>query len=277
MMLHRVAGVGHLTLALLTPWRSRTMRARHAKLMAGVSAIAAVWLGFLAGILGRSAASAATADGTDSKGRRPSILLILADQLGSHGQRLKLKPWEESIRVPGILRYRAKVKPGRTTEALLSHVDLAPTLLGLCGLAVPEDMQGTDLSGVALGQTAAGPAAVLLQIFVPYAGVATPRPWRGLRTRHDLYARTEDGPWLLYDLAEDPYELKNLIHDPPFAIGELVDVELALWMRLTGDSWIFNSMAPVEDKGRLYRFGTFYTIREYLDWESKHPEVPPKD
>ena len=38
------------------------------------------------------------------------------DMLGSHGQRLKRKPWEESIRVPGIVRYPAKVKPGRTTE-----------------------------------------------------------------------------------------------------------------------------------------------------------------
>ena len=37
-------------------------------------------------------------------------------------------------------------------------------------------------------------------------------------------------------------------------------------MRRVGDSWAFDSMAPVEDKGRLYRFGAFHTIREYLDW-----------
>jgi hypothetical protein len=41
-------------------------------------------------------------------------------------------------------------------------------------------------------------------------------------------------------------------------------------MERTGDSWAKNSMAPVEDKGRLYRFGAFSTIREYLDWAAKH-------
>ncbi len=40
----------------------------------------------------------------------------------------------------------------------------------------------------------------------PFAGDGTPRPWRGVRTSRFLYARTEAGPWLLYDLKEDLYE-----------------------------------------------------------------------
>src|SRR5262249_28039084 len=63
------------------------------------------------------------------------------DMLGSQGARLKRKPWEESIRVPGILHYPARVKAGRTSDALLSHIDLAPTLLSLCGAMVPTEMQ----------------------------------------------------------------------------------------------------------------------------------------
>src|ERR1700730_13546932 len=102
--------------------------------------------------------------------------------LGSHGQRLKRKPWEESIRVPGILRYPAKVKPGLVSDTLLSHVDLAPTLLALCGLPVPNDMEGTDLSGLVLGRTDQGPGSAFFQIFVPFAGDGTPHPWRGVRT-----------------------------------------------------------------------------------------------
>jgi hypothetical protein len=56
-----------------------------------------------------------------------------------------------------------------------------------------------------------------------------------------------------------------------------MEAKLAAWMQKTGDSWANNSMAPVEDKGRLYRFETFYTIREYLDWAAKHPDLALRD
>jgi arylsulfatase A-like enzyme len=218
----------------------------------------------------------------DESGRSEDTIVLFTsdhgDMLGSHGQRLKRKPWEESIRVPGILRYPARVKPGRTSEALLSHVDLAPTLLSLCGLPVPDDMQGTDLSGVVLGTTDQGPDSAYFQIFVPFAGDGTPQPWRGIRTDRFMYARTETETWVLYDLSNDPYELKNLADDPTHAAPRgLIEVKLAEWMKRTGDSWANNSMSPVEDKGRLYRFEAFTTIREYLDWAAKHPDLAPKD
>ena len=93
-----------------------------------------------------------------------------------------------------------------------------------------------------------------------------------------MYARTEEGPWLLYDLEADPYELKNLADDPAHAgPPQQMEAKLAAWMERTGDSWANNSMAPVEDKGRLYRFGTFSTIREYLDWAERHPDLAPRD
>jgi arylsulfatase A-like enzyme len=200
------------------------------------------------------------------------------DMLGSHGRRLKRKPWEESIRVPGILRYPAGVKPGRVSEALLTHVDLAPTILALCGVAVPGPMQGADLSGVVLGRSDRGPDSAFFQIFVPFGGDATPRPWRGVRTDRTLYARTREGPWLLYDLADDPFELKNLADDPAHeALRERMEARLAAWMERTGDSWANDSMASVEDRGRLYRFRAFYSIREYLDWARAHPDLAPRE
>jgi arylsulfatase A-like enzyme len=218
----------------------------------------------------------------DGSGRSEDTIVVFTsdhgDMLGSHGQRLKRKPWEESIRVPGILRYPAKVKPGRISDTLLTHVDIAPTLLALCGLPVPNDMQGADLSGVLLGRTDRGPDSAFFQIFVPFAGDGTPDPWRGVRNDRFKYARTEAGPWVLYDLQQDPYELKNLAHDPAqAAVRDVLQAKLAAWMRRTGDSWALNSMAPVEDQGRLYRFETFYTIREYLDWEARHRDLAPRD
>ena len=200
------------------------------------------------------------------------------DMLGSQGARLKRKPWEESIRVPGLLRYPARVKAGRRVDTLFSHVDFSPTLLSLCGAKVPVEMQGHDLSGVVLGRTDQGPDSVFFQIFVPFAGDGTPHPWRGVRTSRYMYARTESAPWVLYDLEKDPDEMTNLATDPASAsLRQELEARLAKWMKDTGDSWRFNSDVPVEDKGRLYRFETFYTIDEYIQWARKHPDLAPKD
>jgi arylsulfatase A-like enzyme len=215
-------------------------------------------------------------------GRAEDTIVVVTsdhgDMLGSHGMRLKRKPFEESIRVPGILRYPAKVEAGRSTKALLTHVDLAPTLLSLCGLPIPGGMQGTDLSAVSLGAADRGPDSAFLQILVPFAGDVTPRPWRGVRTARHLYARTREGPWLLYDLEDDPHEMRNLAQDPAHAaLREGMEEKLAGWMARTGDSWANDSMASVEDDARLYRFRAFYTIREYLDWAREHPDLVPEE
>jgi len=66
--------------------------------------------------------------------------------LGSQGARLKRKPWEESIRVPGFIRWPGRVKAGSKSDVFFTHVDFAPTLLGMAGLMVPKAMQGKDLS-----------------------------------------------------------------------------------------------------------------------------------
>ena len=201
------------------------------------------------------------------------------DMLGSQGARLKRKPWEESIRVPGIIRYPPGRAPaGRQTDAMLTHVDFAPTLLSLCGVRPPRAMQGADLSPLILGQSRRGPDAAYFQIFGPYDGDGTAHGWRGVRTGRYLYARGEGRPWLLYDLERDPYELKNLADDPS-AGGLRAEMErrLGAWMRRTGDSWRYDWAEKVEDNGRLYAHEAFYAVADYLRWARAHPELAPKD
>jgi arylsulfatase A-like enzyme len=210
---------------------------------------------------------------------RNTIVIVTSDHgdmLGSQGKRLKRKPWEESIRVPGIVRYPSAAKP-KSTEAIFSHVDFAPTLLSLCGLPVPADMQGSNLADVITGKTDQGPDSAFFQIFVPFAGDGTPLPWRGVRTSSHLFARTDKGPWVMYDLKSDPFELKNLAHDPAqIETRNRLETRLEQWMKQTGDDWKLNSMEPVEDAGRLYRSGRFTSIPEYLDWVKSHPEPAPR-
>ena len=188
------------------------------------------------------------------------------DMLGSEGQRLKRKPWEESIRVPGIIRYPAAVRAGRRSDAFFTHVDFAPTLLSLCGIKPPGRMQGADLSGVVLGKSDKAPGSAFFQIFGPFQGDGTDEGWRGVRTSRYLYARYETKPWLLYDLDKDPYEMHNLLDDPG-SQGLLKEMEsrLTAWMNRTGDSWKYDWHELVEDKGRLYTGGTYYTVDEYLN------------
>lgn len=195
------------------------------------------------------------------------------DMLGSHGARLKRKPWEESIRVPGIVRHPQSVA-GRSTPALFSHVDIAPTLLSLCNLPVPDSMQGTDLSPVILGESDAGPEAAYFQIFGPFLAGGVEHGWRGIRTERYMYARTEEAPWVLYDLQADPYELRNLVDDPESAsLREEMEVLLARWMERTGDSWSHDWARPIEDRGRLYKHDTFYTVEEFMEWAAENPEL----
>lgn len=194
------------------------------------------------------------------------------DMLGSHGMRRKRKPHDESARVPGIIRWPARVAKGREVDTLFSHVDMPPTLLALAGLEVPKQMQGADLSRVVLGETTTGPEAVLLQIFVPFNPDGIARPWRGIITAGHTYARHEDAPWVLFDDRADPAQMNNLTSDPAAAaLREKLDGELAALMKKHGDGWEFNSGELVEEGGRLYRNGTFYTLQEYFDWTKANP------
>ena len=208
--------------------------------------------------------------------RERSIVIVSSDHgdmLGSHGARLKRKPWEESIRVPGIVRHPL-AGAGRETDALFSHVDIAPTLLSLCGIAPPDEMQGSDLSAVILGESDSGPDAAYFQIFGPFLAGGVERGWRGLRTERHMYARTREAPWVLYDLESDPYELANLAEDPEAAeLRERLDEELAGWMERTGDSWDYDWSVPIEDRGRLYRHETFYTVEDFMQWAEENPEL----
>jgi arylsulfatase A-like enzyme len=139
------------------------------------------------------------------------------DMLGSHRMALKQMPFEESINVPLIVEYPRAVPAGKRSDALLTPIDIMPTLLSLAGLRCPK-VDGKDLSGAARGVASDQRDAVLLMKLVPGGGPYTINaitPWRGVRTKRYTYAHLlEYGPWLLYDNQQDPYQLHNLINEP---------------------------------------------------------------
>ena len=158
------------------------------------------------------------------------------DMLGSQGLIHKQKPWDESIMVPFLLRYPPQVPAGRRTTALLNVVDLMPTLLSVAGLEVPEVVEGSDLSHIVRGAEGPRPGSAFLQHPCPFI---EPIPeWRGVRTERYTYIRSLAGPWLLYDNAEDPYQMRNLVDDPARAeTQQELEADLQGWLRRTGDDF----------------------------------------
>jgi arylsulfatase A-like enzyme len=196
------------------------------------------------------------------------------DMLGSHGQRLKRKPWEESIRVPGIIRWPGWIKAGTSSDAIFTHVDFAPTLLGLAGLKAHPKMQGSNLADVMTGRSAKSPDAAYLAIHGSYQGDDTPGAWRGIRTRTHVYAKFQDKPWMLHDIEKDPFEMRNLVDERSAApLMREMENRLAAKMKETGDAWSNDWTGLAEDAGRLYRHRTFYTVGEYQEWAKANPEA----
>jgi arylsulfatase A-like enzyme len=155
------------------------------------------------------------------------------DMLGSHGQTKKQRPWEESIRVPFLLKYPSLLgRVSRQVDGLLDAPDIMPTLLGLCGIAIPGTVEGLDYSGYVQGGDDPSDGAALIMCPQPFgqwtASKHGGRAYRGLRTQRYTYTRTLDGPWLLYDNDRDPYQLENLVDKAAYAA--LVD-ELDGWLQ----------------------------------------------
>lgn len=157
------------------------------------------------------------------------------DMLGSQGMDKKQKPYEESIRVPFLLRYPGMGDAGRQLDAPIDLPDIMPTLLGLCGLPIPSTVEGIDFSGYLQGGPDPSDGTALLQCPQPFGqwwtGVGG-RSYRGLRSRRHTYVRALEGPWLLYDNEADPFQQDNLVGQPGQQ-GLLDELDAHLTRRLT--------------------------------------------
>ncbi len=157
------------------------------------------------------------------------------DMLGSQGNRKKQQPWEESIHVPFLMRYPKVLRDAPAKcPAVLDAPDIMPTLLSLCGLNVPDGVEGTDFSPYILGHADGNNTDALLMCPVPFGQWAKEhggREYRGVRTPRYTYVRDLNGPWLLYDNQRDPFQLENLCNTPEYA-GVQTELEHKLQRKL---------------------------------------------
>ena len=129
---------------------------------------------------------------------------------GAHGIFVKRAAYEESIRVPLLIRYPPLVQPGTSIDRLALNVDLAPTLLELAGVETPDAMQGRSLVPLLEGHDAEWRTSFIYENFYepPFY---TPTLY-ALRTETWKLVEYPGYPgWTeLFHLAEDPHETENL-------------------------------------------------------------------
>jgi len=155
----------------------------------------------------------------DSGLERDTIVVLTADHgemLGERGLWYKMAFFEASARVPLIVRAPGRLAPGRVREPV-SLLDLAPTLLALCGQpGAGEPWAETDGVSLMAPLTGEGPRPGG-DVVAEYLGEGVRSPAVMLRRGRHKYVWCEDDPDQLYDLDDDPAELVNLAGDPAHA------------------------------------------------------------
>jgi arylsulfatase A-like enzyme len=147
-----------------------------------------------------------------------TILLFTSDHgyhWGEHWWYAKFSAYEESLRVPLLVRY-PRLWPERATRSELAlNIDLAPTLAELAGVQAPPDIDGQSLVPLLAGVSGGRPDFLIesgASFIIP--------PWSGVRTERWKYVLLEASQGVteeLYDLEQDPYELQNLAFDSAHA------------------------------------------------------------
>jgi len=152
---------------------------------------------------------------------RNTIVVYTSDQgffLGDHNWFDKRFMYEESLRMPLLMRWPARIKPGSVGKGMVLNVDFAPTFMAAAGLAVPSDMQGRSFLPLLSGQVPQDWRTAMYYRYYHYPMHHRVQPHYGVRTeRYKLIYFNKLDQWELYDLQQDPRELKNVYADPASA------------------------------------------------------------
>ena len=152
-----------------------------------------------------------------------TIVIYSSDQgfyLGDHGWYDKRWMFEESLRMPFLIRWPGVLEPGVDSTALIQNIDYAPTFLDLAGAEIPAEIQGRSM--VPLFKNQGKPTAnwrdAIYYAYYENAAVHNVPVHDGVRTdRYKLMFFPRGREWNLFDLQEDPDEMKSVHADPSYA------------------------------------------------------------
>ena len=152
-----------------------------------------------------------------------TIIIYTSDNgffLGEHGFMNKMWIYEPALHLPFIMRYPDHLAPGSTENAMLSWVDVAPTLIELAGGDAPKEMDGRSFKPILDGE----PITTRQEVFYEFLAERHAPKHKGLRTEQykiAYYSSFEIAEgfrpmWELFDLKNDPEEMNNIIDDPKY-------------------------------------------------------------
>jgi arylsulfatase A-like enzyme len=154
-------------------------------------------------------------DSLDRHGIADNTLVVFTTDhghfLGQHGLIAKaIHHYEDLLRIPFIVSYPGQVPAGKASNAIVNLVDLAPTFLASAGLDVPGIMTGVDQTDTWRG----GDAVRTWSITENHHTLTNfhMRTYVNQRYKITVHRKGSDGE--LFDLQEDPGEVRNLWHDP---------------------------------------------------------------
>ena len=137
---------------------------------------------------------------------------------GEHGLNAERRlAYEETARIPLIVRYPKRVQAGTTPVQMVQTIDLAPTILALAGVTDTVKREGTSLVPLLEGDTPPWRTSILIEY---YSDTVFPRiltmAYEAVRTERYKYIRYTELPGMdeLYDLKTDPFEMDNLMGSP---------------------------------------------------------------
>ena len=163
-----------------------------------------------------------------------TIVVVTSDHgywYGEHGLSAERRlAYEEALRIPMMIRYPGRVAAGMRPDQMVLSIDIAPTMLDLAGAAAPAGLHGRSLAPILEGDNPDWRDSFLIEY---YSDTVFERiylmGYKAVRTNRMKYIRYEDldGMDELYDIASDPYEMRNVIDDPRYA-DELEEMQAEL-------------------------------------------------
>lgn len=161
-----------------------------------------------------------------------TIIVLTSDQgfyLGDHGFFDKRFIYEESLRMPFMVRYPKMVKAASVNKDIITNIDFAPTLLNLANIKTNQKMQGDSFKSILKGQTPKDWQQAMYYHYYEFPFWHHVQPHYGIRTQKYTLAHFyyNIDVWEFYDLEKDPHQMNNIINDPQYA-NVINDLKLKL-------------------------------------------------
>jgi arylsulfatase A-like enzyme len=149
-----------------------------------------------------------------------TIVIYSSDQgfyIGDHGWYDKRWMYEESLKMPFIVKWPGVTKPGSKTTKMVQNLDYAETFLDIARATIPDDMQGVSLVPLLKGENPKDWRKSIYYHYYEYPSVHMVPRHNGIRTnRYKLMHFYQFDEWEFYDLKSDPDEYNDLYNNPEY-------------------------------------------------------------